>query len=252
MNCNDPVLRGNALRLVVAAFVIAPSASALAADCELWNVAGQWNAVQSNSGGNTDPLLSLQQDGTAFKGSASYVTPNHVTVQGPVVGTVRGSAFEATIYWRGRENQVGVYSGQIGPQGLVVGRTFDKNHPATRADWHADHAFDCRTADAAANAGNNGNSGNGTSGQPAMTLGRTYAPGPASQNASHVPGTANQPRQTRGVPAPDSGLLTRSTVATPLATPQLARQQAELAAPRLQSAASAASPSPAPAPGAFR
>jgi hypothetical protein len=247
MNCNHPVLRGNALRLVVAAFVIAPSASALAADCELWNVAGQWNAVQSNSGGNTDPLLSLQQDGTAFKGSASYVTPNHVTVQGPVVGTVRGSAFEATIYWRGRANQVGVYSGQIGPQGLVVGRTFDKNHPATRADWHADHAFDCRTAAAATNAGNNGNNG-----QPAMTLGRTYAPGQASPNVSPMLGTAAQPRQTRAVPAPDSGLLTRSTVATPLATPGLAQQKAELAAPRLQSAASAASLSPAPAPGAFR
>jgi hypothetical protein len=227
----------------VVAFLIASSASALAEDCALWNVAGQWNAVQSNSRGNTDPLLSLQQDGNGFKGTASYVTPNHVTVQGPVVGTVRGSAFEATIYWRGRENQVGVYSGQIGPQGLVAGRTFDKNHPATQADWHADHAFDCRTPSAPNSAGNNGNSG-----KPPVVLGRTQAPGPASPNVS---GTG-QPRQTRGVPAPASGLLTRSTVVTPLTTPALTQKEAALAAPQLQPAASAASLSRMPAPGALR
>jgi hypothetical protein len=238
------VLRVPALRLAVAAFVIAPSAPALAENCALWNVGGQWNAVQSNSRGNTDPLLSLQQNGSEFKGTASYVTGNHVTVQGPVVGTVRGSAFEATIYWRGRENRVGVYSGQIGPQGLVVGRTFDKNDPATRADWHADHAFECRTPSAPNSAGNDGNSG-----KPPVALGRTQAP--ASPNLSQTTATG-QPRQTRDGPAAGSGLLTRSTVATPLATPALTQKEAVLAAPRLRPAASAAALSRTPALGAFR
>jgi hypothetical protein len=233
-----------ALQLVIAAFAIAPAAPVFAGDCALWNVAGQWNAVQTNSGGNTDPLLVLQQDGPAFKGTASYVTPNHVTVQGPVVGTVRGSAFEATIYWRGRENQVGVYSGQIGPQGLVVGRTFDRNHSATQADWHADHAFDCRTP-AAPVAADNGNSN-----KPPIALGRTNAPAPAAPNAQGT-ATGNQVRQTRDGSSGGSG-LTRSTVATPLTTTGLARQKAELVAPHLQPAASAPSLAPVPAPGAFR
>lgn len=241
MTCLDPVFQAHALRLVVAAVVIATNASALAADCAVWSVGGQWNAVQSNSFENTDPLLSLQQDGTQFKGTASYVTGNHVTVQGPVVGTVRGSAFEATIYWRGRENRVGVYSGQIGPQGLVVGRTFDKNHPWSQADWHADHAFDCRISSAPDLADNNGNSG-----KPAVTLGRTHAAAPGSPNVSQVPATAGQPRQTRDVPARGSSLLTRSTVATPLTTTGLSRKQADLAAPHLQPAASAASLSHTP------
>ncbi|MDB5883132.1 MAG: hypothetical protein JWP43_3010, partial [Ramlibacter sp.] len=184
----------------------------------------------------------LQQDGTEFKGTAAYFNGNHVQIQGPVVGTVRGSAFEATIYWRGRENRVGVYTGQIGPQGLVVGRTFDKNHPASQADWHADHAFDCRTPAAPSSAGN--------SGKPPVALGRTYAPAPTSPSVSSA--TTGQTRQTRDAPAAGSGVLTRSTVATPLTTPALSPKQADLAAPQLQPAASAASRVPAPALGAFR
>lgn len=241
----DSLCRVHTLRFAVAAFLIAPATSALAEDCALWNVAGEWNAVQSNSRRDTHPLVSLQQNGTEFKGTASYRNANGITVRGPVVGTVRGSAFEATIYWAGPENQVGVYSGQIGPQGLVVGRTFDKNHPANQADWHADHAFDCRTPSAPHSADNNGNSGN--SGKPAVALGRTQAPGPSSPNVSQVPATAGQPRQMRDVTAPGSGLLTRSMVATPLTTPQLTQNRADLAAPHLQLAASAAALSRTPA-----
>jgi hypothetical protein len=240
MTCLHPALRRHALRLATALFVLGPAASVLAEECALWNVGGQWNAVQSNSRDNTDPLLSLQQNGTEFKGTASYKNGNGVTIQGPVVGTVRGNAFEATIYWRGRENQVGLYSGQIGPQGLVVGRTYDKNHPATQADWHADHAFDCRTPAAA-------NNGNGA--KPPVALGRTQAPSPSSSNLSQT-----QVRQTRDVPAAGSDPLSRSTGVSPLATPGLTRDRAATPVPQSQPAAAASAPSlghPA-APGAFR
>jgi hypothetical protein len=186
MTCLDRVLRLHALRLAVAAFVIAPSAPVLAADCAQWNVAGKHVVVQAN---DTVSEMTLQQDGIMFKGSIYYSDlRNHewYKISGDIVGTVAGSKFEATVYWS--DNKVGVYTGQIGPQGLLVGRTFDKKNPATNADFHGSPAFDCLTKAAPNAAANNGNSG-----KPAIALGRTNAPAPPPLKVSQLPGAAGQP-----------------------------------------------------------
>lgn len=171
-------------------------ALALDAACVQWNVSGTWTAVQSNhqrrSKGAT---LKLQQTGTEIKGSAEYQNDNGIFIKGPVVGTAIRNAFAATIYWD--DNRVGVYTGEIGPQGLVVGRSFDKNDPRTSADWHADRSFDCLTA-----------------GRKPMTLGRVPSTGPPlartaaslcdaakSASASNSPAAPGLERQCRAQPA---------------------------------------------------
>jgi len=175
MKCLHQVLRAHALRIAVAACVIAPSAPVLAADCAQWNVAGKHTLIQSNvkSGGYMD----LQQDGTNFKGSFGYSYLGEPTMfngqdvyygSADVVGTVVGNKFEATAYWT--DNKVGIYTGQIGPQGLVVGRTYNKNNPAESADWHGSPAFNCLTTSAPGAPANNGNSAD--TGKPAVALGR--------------------------------------------------------------------------------
>jgi hypothetical protein len=184
MNCLDRVLRLHALRLAVAACVIAPSAPVLAADCAQWNVAGKHGLWQSNdSGGN----MTLQQDGTLFKGSmvSGHLTSDDVwvPVRGDIVGTVVGNKFEATVYWD--DNKVGVYSGQIGPQGLVVGRTFNQNNPSESANFHGSPAFDCLAASAP--------NAPASSGKPAIALGRTNAPAPPAPKVSQLPGAAGKP-----------------------------------------------------------
>lgn len=129
------------------ALAVLGSSPALALDvaCTQWNVSGEWTAIQSNHQRNSKgATFDLQQTGTQFKGSARYKNSNGVLIKGPVVGTVVRNAYSATIYWD--DNRVGVYTGEIGPQGLVVGRTFDKNDPKTSADWHAHRSFDCLTA----------------------------------------------------------------------------------------------------------
>ena len=143
------------------AFIASSSALALDAPCAQWNVGGTWTAIQSNHQRNSKgATLNLQQAGIQFKGSAQYQNENGVFIRGPVVGTAIRNAYTATIYWD--DNRVGVYTGEIGPQGLVVGRTFDKNDAATSADWHADRSFDCLTA-----------------GRPPLALGRVPSNTPA-------------------------------------------------------------------------
>lgn len=177
MICLHRILRVHALRLAIAAFMIAPGASAVAAECAQWNVAGEHSLMQSNvrySVGDIKPIqMTLQQDGALFKGTASFYYRNGdvdamLYRSGDIVGTVAGNQFEATVYWD--DNKVGVYSGQVGPQGLVVGRTYNKNNPAESADFHGSPAFDC-LAKAAPNAGaSNGN--NDSNSKPALVLGR--------------------------------------------------------------------------------
>ena len=142
--------------LAAGAFIACLSAPALAADaCSQWSLQGAVSLTQSNNSDNAT-RLQLEQAGTQFKGTASYsyvhedkVLPfgpsrnNHRRATGPIVGTVVGNAFEATVYWS--NNSVGVYTGQIGPQGLLVGRTYDKTDPAATADFHSDKPLVCLT-----------------------------------------------------------------------------------------------------------
>jgi hypothetical protein len=215
MNCLDRVLRPRALRLAVVAFVIAPSAPAMTAECAQWNVAGQHTLFQSNLGssvGATPIQMTLQQDGTLFKGSIRFTYRNgevdaYLDRTGDIVGTVVGNRFEATVYWS--DNKVGAYSGQIGPQGLVAGRTFNKNNPSESADFHGSPPFDCLTASAP--------SAPASSGKPAIALGRTNAPAAPAPKVSQLPGSAGQlqPARNQQLLAPKASAGAAAVVPTP-------------------------------------
>ncbi len=123
---------------------------ALAAVCAQWAVGSRLVVVQSN--GTYAFMEGLKQTGTEFKGYGNYSYQYDTgrigvgrtesrSANGPVVGTVVGNSFEATVYWSNAS--VGVYQGQIGPQGLIVGRTYDKTDPGAKADWHSNTPLDC-------------------------------------------------------------------------------------------------------------
>src|SRR5437867_1231855 len=170
--------------LAVGVSMVVLSASSMAADaCSQWGVQGTLTLVQTNN--STGAQLKLEQTGSQFKGTASYAYGRETSLlgiphvefrsaEGPIVGTVAGNMFEATIFWN--NNSVGVYSGQIGPQGLLVGRTYDKTDPAATADFHSDKALVCLTrAESAPGLGT-------AAAKPTLALGRvqTRAAAPSS------------------------------------------------------------------------
>ena len=129
---------------------------ARAADmCAQWRLPATLTLIQSNnSGGDRNPRFVIKQTGPNFEGKGQYYYAHEANSllsplmhddlresSGPVVGTVVGDAFEATVYWDNKS--IGVYTGQVGPQGLLVGSTFDKTDAAARADFHSDVPLQC-------------------------------------------------------------------------------------------------------------
>lgn len=148
----DSTNRTKALTAMLA-FAACGAPSPAQAACQQWNVGGDWTLIQSN---DTAASVRLQQTGNQFSGQAQFghwveddfflcdigsCGKDYVIHSGPAVGTVNGDAFELTIYWN--SNAIGVYTGHIGPQGLIVGTSFDKNDPATTAQWHSDRVATC-------------------------------------------------------------------------------------------------------------
>jgi hypothetical protein len=141
------------LPLAAGLLMICFSAPLLAADaCSQWGVGSVFSLKQSNA--KYAVRMKLQQTGSQIKGAANYdywydtgalgvgaTEMRHTS--GPIVGTVSGNQFEATIYWSNAS--VGVYTGQISPQGLLVGRSYDKTDPAAAADFHSDEPLVCLT-----------------------------------------------------------------------------------------------------------
>lgn len=139
--------------LALAASITTTPAFAVDGDCAQWDVSGYWRFNQSNG---TTPGFTLEQVGTNLHGHGSYfyTTEHSVLVigtavddhsgDGPAVGTINGNSFELTVYWN--NNTIGVYTGQVGPQGLIVGTGFDKNNPGTTAQWHSDRVAVCSDA----------------------------------------------------------------------------------------------------------
>ncbi len=141
--------------LVLAALFRAGVALAADAGCDQWDVRGHWTLIQSN---NTAVSVTLEPSGNGYSGQASFgrmvdddfwacsiaaCGQDYVSFSGPAVGTLNGNAFELTIYWS--DNAIGVYSGVVGPQGLIVGSTFDRNNPRSTAQWHSDRVANCAT-----------------------------------------------------------------------------------------------------------
>jgi len=163
--------------LVVSACLFAPVASVADSVCSQWDVSGDWTLIQTN---DTAVSLTLTQTEHGLSGYASFgrVVENKffmcsigicgkdtVIHSGPAVGTINGNSFDLTVYWN--DNATGVYTGQVGPQGLIVGSGYDKNNPASRADWHSDRVAVCSNAAAAAPP---------APARPTMALGRVQMP----------------------------------------------------------------------------
>lgn len=165
--------------------LLAPSVAADA--CSQWSVRGEVTLVQSN--GTSAKLATLEQAGSHFKGAANYTYQHERThsayffdkietrhASGPVVGSVTGNSFEATIYWSNAS--VGIYQGQIGPQGLLVGRTYDKTDPGATADFHSEKPFECLArVQTAPGLGS-------VPAKPTMALGRVQSSTPAASPTS--------------------------------------------------------------------
>ncbi len=262
-------LRG--LLALTAVLVNAPTHAQ--ADCQAWDLNGHLTLIQTN---DTAASVELKQEGSNFSGQASFgywkdddfwlcnigsCGRDYIVVSGPVVGTVNGDAFEATIYWS--NNAVGVYSGRIGPQGLIVGSSFDKNDPSTRADWHSNRVLTCAVAPVSA--------------KPALALGRVkvpagttapaksicdYAKSARERNSPAAPGLERQCAAQGGAPAPKALGRVKMPAGTPPSPPRTMCEMAASARARNsptaaaleqrcaaeQAAAAAAAAVPAPAP----
>jgi len=134
-----------------AALLALPS---MAADtCGQWVLQGPMALRHSN--GTVVNLSNSQQSGSRFTAAGRYYPPpasnvagpfgssiiKHRDVDGHAVGTVVGNVFEATVYWG--STSVGLYTGQIGPQGQLVGHTRDKADPAGEAGFQSDRPLAC-------------------------------------------------------------------------------------------------------------
>jgi hypothetical protein len=134
--------------------VFALSALPVEAQCEQYDVSGQWTIEQ----GSYRISVALNQNGKTVSGTASQVhgkTTGHGDVhivQGQVNGTVEGDSFHVQINWSG--GGAGDYSGTIGGANLgMAGTTHDKNKPTSTASWLTNHHFDCADAAPTAPAG---------------------------------------------------------------------------------------------------
>ncbi len=141
----------------MATIFVVPAGYAAPGDCLQWGVAGDWKIIQTDG---TQSVVKLEQNDSQFNGSAQYSyfrnvehsigidSSDHVSSSGPMVGTINGSVFEATVYWA--DNSIGIYTGQIGQQGLITGSTYDRNNPSNRADWHSSRVADCLSRESVA------------------------------------------------------------------------------------------------------
>jgi hypothetical protein len=121
--------------------IFALSAPPVEAQCQQWNVGGQWEIRQ----GHTLISVALSQNGKTLSGTAVSSDPVGM-MHGQVTGTIEGDSFYVQINWP--NGGAGVYRGTIGPNRHLQGTTYDKNKPTSTASWEALVLFKC--ADAAA------------------------------------------------------------------------------------------------------
>jgi hypothetical protein len=112
------------------------------AACSLWDVGGGFKVVQDNG---YSPLFTLEQNGTAVSGSASYEKgPAGFVTRGTVVqgSNIQVSNFKVVISWDNATR--GVYTGTFDASGKLTGTTFDELHPSSHANWSVnDRRFAC-------------------------------------------------------------------------------------------------------------
>jgi hypothetical protein len=126
--------------LFAAVLVLLPSSAQ--AQCAQWDVSGQWSL---NQGKDTTVHLQIEQDGSGVRGKADYYVNSSGggvrTILGSLDGFAKGHKFRIQIYWSG--TSVGIYEGNIGPQGRIEGTTYDRQKPSVRATWFSNKAMKC-------------------------------------------------------------------------------------------------------------
>lgn len=128
---------------LVASCLLSLSLPSVAHSCEQWSVqgAGTLTLVQSNG---ATPVFSLAQAGTKFSGSALY-SPEKPggSVGGEVDGSITGKFFSLTVRWK--DNKTGVYTGTIGNDGQIAGKTYQAGHASSQASWYSTSILRCLT-----------------------------------------------------------------------------------------------------------
>jgi hypothetical protein len=115
------------------------SPSPARAQCEQWDISGDWEIVQSN--GNRVAMI-LSVNGTKVTGTARDIRD---LPEIPVTGTMVGNKFNVTVYWK--RGNVGVYRGTVDAGGGMKGTTYDKANPGVHATWYSNRSMVCADAD---------------------------------------------------------------------------------------------------------
>ncbi len=125
--------------LCLAGLVLLYCTTTTQAQCAQWDVSGQWSMTQ---GKETRVFMQIEQDGSVVRGEAKYWDYGLKSFRSASLdGTTAGNNFRIQIYWKG--TSVGVYEGNIGPQGRIEGTTYDRQKPSVRASWFSDKAMKC-------------------------------------------------------------------------------------------------------------
>lgn len=117
--------------LFASLFVLLPSP--VQGQCPQWVVTAEWRLWR---GDGSRVLMKLEQNQTEIKGQASYPNPHNPDRTGVVSGTVKADNFTVQISWG--DGQVNVFSGRIGPDGMIEGSTYDKAKAENKEPWFSD------------------------------------------------------------------------------------------------------------------
>ena len=132
-------------RSLLAAFAFAlflPSAADAA--CAQWSVPTAFNLVQSNG---YAPTFNLRQTGENLTGTATFLTRMsgiNLPLRGIVRGSFKGNFLDLTVNWEwANKRSVGIYTGSANNNGLLEGRTYDREAPRSQATWYSDKPVIC-------------------------------------------------------------------------------------------------------------
>jgi hypothetical protein len=100
-----------------------------------FNVAGEWQAIQTNAFIADFTLNPARPDGS-FTGRGSH---SGGSVTGLGFGSVHNDQFAFQIQWSNATE--GFYAGPFDRNGQIIGVTFDVAHPDERAGWKSSKVF---------------------------------------------------------------------------------------------------------------
>lgn len=139
----------SALITVVTIIVFGLPSSGSAQSCQQWELSGNLSLVQANL--EYYLWMRLQQSGTNISGTAEWTKrgdDNGIWVddlptdtKGVVDGTLVGTRLSLKVRWDDRK--VGVYEGEIAPNGRINGFTYELARPNHKAQWYSRNVAKC-------------------------------------------------------------------------------------------------------------